>query len=90
MQSKYPDKKIYNIFILPYDAKSANAKLIEENDKKLAYIGEVSSGWESDKTYGHIYTFLVDLRYIVKIWNRMMHEEERENLVDLVNANMRI
>ena len=90
VQSKYPDKKIYNIFILPYDAKSANAKLIEENDKNLAYIGEVSSGWESDKTYGHIYTFLVDLRYIVKIWNRLMHEEERENLVDLVNANMRI
>lgn len=88
VQSKYPNNRIYNVFILPYDAKSANAKLIEKNDKNLVYIGEVSSDWNSDKTYGNIYTFLVDLRYIVKIWNRVMHEEDRDKLVEQVKANI--
>lgn len=88
IQSKYPDNRIYNVFILPYDAQSANAKLIEEDDKNLVYIGEVSSGWESNKTYGHIYTFLIDLRYVVKIWNRMMHDEEKSKLANLVNENI--
>jgi len=90
VQSEYPNNKIYNVFILPYNAQSANAKLIEETDKNLVYIGEVSSSLESDKTYGHIYTFLVDLRHVVKTWNRMVHEEDRDKLVNLVNANIRI
>ena len=88
IQSKYPDNSIYNVFILPYDAQSENAKLIEENDKNIVYIGEVSSDWESCKTYGHIYTFLVDLKYVVKTWNRMMHEDDRNKLANLLHANI--
>lgn len=90
VQSEHPNNRIYNVFILPYDAQSANAKMIEETDKNLVYIGEVSSGWESDKTYGHIYTFLVDLRYVVKTWNKLVHEEDRDKLVNLLNDNIGI
>ena len=88
VQSVYPDKYVYNVFILPYDAKSSNADVIAEQDKKLVYIGEVSSDWEQDKTYGKVHTFLIDLRYVVKTWNRLMHDEDRKNLVSLVKSNL--
>lgn len=85
VQSKYPDNKIYNVFILPYDAKGVNADMIMDDNKQLVYVGGVSSGWEKDKTYGTIHTFLIDLRYVVKTWNRMMHERDRERLVNQID-----
>lgn len=88
VQSEFPSNTIYNVFIMPYDAKSKNSELIKEENKNLVYIGEVSSGWESDKTYGKIYTFLIDLRYVVKTWNRMMHDEDRELLAEMVQNNI--
>lgn len=87
VQSEFLNNSIYNVFILPYDAKSMNAELIKEEDKHLVYIGEVSSGWESDKTYGRIYTFLIDLRYVVKTWNRIMHDADRTSLAEMVQLN---
>lgn len=81
VQSEYPDKRIFNVFILPYDASGSNANIITDEDKNLVYIGEVSSSWEKEKTYGVIHTFLIDLRHVVKTWNRMIHEDDRKNLV---------
>lgn len=87
VQSEFPNNSIYNVFILPYDAKSKNAELIKEKNKNLVYIGEVSSGWESDKTFGTIHTFLIDLRYVVKTWNRMIHDKDRELLAEMIQMN---
>ena len=64
--------------------------MIECDDKKMVYVGEVSSDWECDKTYGHIYTFLVDLRHVVKTWNRVMHDEDKKKLLKLINDNVSI
>lgn len=88
VQSEFPSNSIYNVFILPYDAKSKNSELIKEENRNLVYIGEVSSGWENDKTYGKIYTFLIDLRYVVKTWNRMIHDADRASLAEMVQRNI--
>lgn len=90
VKSRYPDHKIYNVFILPYDAEAANAECIEEENKQLIYIGNVSSAWEADKSYGRIYTFLIDLKHVVKTWNRVVHSEDRNNLNKQVIENLKI
>ena len=58
IKSEYPDSTIYNVFILPYDSKSASAGIIEDEYKQLVYIGNVSSSWRNSMTYGTIYAFL--------------------------------
>ena len=91
VQSQHPDKNIYNIFILPYDSLSSKADIIDDENKRLVYIGNVSSGWENEKSYGTIYTFLIDLRYVVRTWNRLSHDIDKKNLVDqlkLITDNM--
>ena len=88
VQSKYPNKRIYNVFVLPYDAKSQSAEMVKEQDKDLIYVGKVTSDWEGDKTYGNIYTILIDLRHVVKVWNRIAHDSERGLLVRKVKENL--
>ena len=80
VQSKYPNSKVFNLFILPYDSRGNNGKIINAEESDIVYVGEVSSDWESDKTYGRIYTFLVDMRHIVKCWNRINHTDDRDKL----------
>lgn len=86
VQNKYPDAKVFNIFLLPYDSMSQNGKQIDNNNpQKIVYVGNVSSDWDNNKTYGKIYTFLVDLRFVVKCWNRIDHSEERNMLLNLMH-----
>lgn len=84
VQTKYPHNKVFNVFILPYDAKGQNGKILDSKALDIVYVGEVSSDWEADKSYGRIYTFLVDLRHIVKCWNRINHAEDRSALLSQI------
>lgn len=97
VKSKYPDCEVYNIFVLPYSAKSRNGSIIKENNKDksklfcdeiLVYAGDVNSDWNDamNKSYGKIYTFLIDLRYVVESWNRLDHDQIRKNLANMVLA----
>lgn len=90
VKSIYLDSDVYNVFILPYDAKAENTKDINENDKNLVYVGEVVSEWKTNETYSHIYTFLVDLRWVVKIWNKVEHHEEIKKLSEMVKDNIKV
>lgn len=85
VQCMYRKERVYNVFILPYDAKGKNAEVINTTNRNLVCVGKVSSDWESDKSYSTIYTFLIDLRQVVKTWNRINHDVDRKNLVDLLN-----
>ncbi len=80
IKTKYADNDVFNVFILPYDSRSMNGKTINADDSRLVYVGTVSSDWEADKTYGKIYAFLVDLRYLVRCWSRVDHAGDRELL----------
>lgn len=84
VQYEHPYNNVYNIFILPYDSQSPGADIVDDDNKSLVYIGNVSSGWESEKTFGKIYTFLIDLKYVIQTWNRLSHEIDRKNLVNQV------
>ena len=89
VKSVYPKNEIFNVFILPYDSKSPNAEIMGEFGNNLVYIGDVSSGWEGDKTYGKIHTFLIDLRYVVRTWNRLVHDEDKSKLVNAIKAELK-
>lgn len=90
VKSIYSDSDVYNVFILPYDAKAENAKAIRESDKTLVYVGSVSSEWKSNETYTHIHTFLIDLRWVVKIWNKVEHHDEIKRLSEMVKDNIKV
>lgn len=85
VKNEHQDINVYNAFIIPYNSESVQAKMIDEKDKTFVYVGNVLSEWENDKTYGRIYTFLIDLRYVVKIWNRNNHDEDQKNLVSMIS-----
>ena len=85
VQTQHPDVDVFNVFILPYDSRSSNGKSINAEDPRLVYVGMVESDWEADKTYGQIHTFLVDLRYLVRCWNRVDHNGDQELLCRQMN-----
>ena len=84
VQAERQNNSVYNAFILPYDSKSPNGNLIKEEDKKLVYIGYVCSNQDQDKTYGRIHTFLIDLKYVVKTWNRILHKADQKSLAEKI------
>lgn len=90
VKSIYSDGDVYNVFILPYDAKTENAEAIIESDKTLVYVGDVSSKWNSNETYTHIHTFFIDLRWVVKIWNKVEHHEEINRLSEMIKDNIKV
>lgn len=75
------DLEVYNVFLLPCKY-SRFDEYSERNGVPMIFAGYVSSDWEIDKTYGKIYTFLIDLKYVIKTWNRIDHEDVRRQLID--------
>ena len=78
--------EVYNVFMLPCNYTRFETHL-DDSNIPLIFAGYVSSDWEADKTYGKIYTFLIDLKYVIKTWNRISHESERNQLISLLNSN---
>ncbi len=81
-----PDKQVFNAFILPYDSHGQNASLITDENKDLVYVGHVVSDWERKKSYSTIFTFLIDLRYVVERWNDINHSKIQKELATMIKA----
>lgn len=72
-------EKIYNAFLIPFNKNGEKFKT-EENMK---YIGYSDATWKDKvEEHCHIHTFLIDLKYVVKTWNRNNHQEDINTLVE--------
>ena len=80
--AKTPVKRIYNAFLLPYDKK----RDIFNSGDNLQYIGFAKSTWkDNSEGYEFVHAFLIDLKHVVKTWNRFNHKEDVENLISAIN-----
>ncbi len=75
-------KDIRNAFILPYNM--YNNKF-NTNDL-IHYIGFSIAEWKNnnENKYESIYAFLIDLKYVIKFWNKNNHNEEIDKLIVLI------
>ncbi len=77
--TKIDIENIYNAFLLPYDKE----REIFKSDDNIQYIGFAKTMWK-DNTKDHelVHTFLIDLKHVVKTWNRYNHEDDVSFLVE--------
>ncbi|MCR4929091.1 MAG: LlaJI family restriction endonuclease [Lachnospiraceae bacterium] len=87
VKSENPESNIYNAFIMPFDSQGENAKKIDKENQSIIYTGYVESDWESEKTYSKVFTFLVDMKYVVKTWNRLNHIRDQKTIIDVIRQN---
>ena len=72
--------RIYNAFLLPYD-KKRDVFRSDDNDN-LQYIGFAKSTWKGNtEGYEFVHAFLIDLKHVVKTWNRFNHKDDQEKLI---------
>lgn len=72
----------YNAFLLPYDKKCE----VFQSNENLQYIGFAKSTWkDNSERYEFVHAFLIDLKHVVKTWNRFNHKEDVENLISAIN-----
>lgn len=76
--TKIDVQNIYNAFLLPYDKK----REVFSSEDNIQYIGFAKSTWK-DNTKKHelVHTFLIDLKHVVKTWNRYNHENDVSFLI---------
>ena len=78
--AKTPVGRIYNAFLLPYD-KKRDVFRSDDNDN-LQYIGFAKSTWKGNtEGYEFVHAFLIDLKHVVKTWNRFNHKDDQEKLI---------
>lgn len=71
-------KNIRNAFILPYN-KYKNKFGFNNN---LEYIGYSKTDYkDNDKAHEIVYAFLVDLKHVIKTYNKFEHNDDIENIV---------
>lgn len=77
--TKIDIENIYNAFLLPYDKE----REIFKSDDNIQYIGFAKTMWK-DNTKDHelVHAFLIDLKHVVKTWNRYNHEDDVSFLVE--------
>lgn len=72
-------KKIRNAFILPYNMYNNKFGF----NRTLEYIGYVETDYRKGiEEHEIIHAFLIDLKYVVKSWNKRNHDEDVEALVE--------
>lgn len=77
--------KVYNVFMLPFDSNSNDQNTNNIANEIIVYKGYVCA--KSDKVISfsdRIYLFLIDLKYVVKTWNKMSHDKERTILINKI------
>ena len=74
--------RVYNVFVLPYDSQGFNASAVACENKDLVCIGYVSS--EGNEKTERVYTFLIDLRNVVRKWNANSHNSEMKLLIEQI------
>lgn len=77
---------IYNAFLLPYDKK----RELFKSENNMQYIGYAKSTWK-DNSQDHelIHAFLIDLKHVVKTWNRYNHTEDVDFLINEIVQHQR-
>ncbi|UWD34543.1 LlaJI family restriction endonuclease [Mesomycoplasma molare] len=80
--------KIRNIFILPYN-KQKNSLNLSNN---LEYIGFAKSDYRASKhKHEIIHTFLIDLKYLINIWNnKKYHANIKDLIIKISNVENQI
>lgn len=75
-------KDIRNAFILPYNMYDNK---FNTNDL-IHYIGFSIAEWKNnnENKYESIYAFLIDLKYVIKFWNKNNHNKEIDKLIVLI------
>ena len=75
---KFEIDNIYNAFLIPYDKER---ELFKSTDN-IQYIGFAKSDWK-DNVNDHelIHTFLIDLKHVIKTWNKLNHDDEVNMLI---------
>lgn len=79
-----PESDIFNAFIIPYN-KQKNTFHCYEN---LFYIGKAYTEVENqNKNYHYVHSFLIDLKHLIKTFNRYNHDIEILQIVNDIKAN---
>lgn len=82
IKTKYDN--VYNAFLLPYN-KNKDIFKLEDN---LQYIGFAKAEWNNnEESHQFIHTFLIDLKHVVKVWNKYNHSQDVEQLVKEILEN---
>lgn len=78
---------VYNAFLLPYDKDNPeNEKHGIKSDEILQYIGYAKSTWkDGSQEHETIHSFLVDLKHVVKAWNKRNHDDDVNVLIDAID-----
>ena len=78
-------KEIRNAFILPYNKNKNDLNC----SNILEYIGYAETSWRNqNKTHEVIYSFLIDLKYVIKTWNKNIHQEDTNKLMNMIEHNL--
>lgn len=77
--TKIPITNIYNAFLMPYDKE----REVFKSEDNIQYVGFAKSTWKDNKAdHEYIHAFLIDLKHVVKTWNRYNHNADIQCLIE--------
>ena len=77
---KDKSKNIYNAFMIPFNK---NDNPLGKCIRNIQYIGYADSPTQHNgDSYEKVYTYLVDMRYIIETWNKHNHQDDIDELVE--------
>ena len=77
--TKFPITNIYNAFLMPYDKE----RDVFKSEDNIQYVGFAKSTWKDNKAdHEYIHAFLIDLKHVVKTWNRYNHNTDIQYLIE--------
>lgn len=80
----HTDLEIYNVFIMPYNK---NKNVFNYNND-LVYIGKAYSEVKNQKaSYHYIYSFLIDLKHVIKAYSKFNHTQDISCLIKEISNN---
>ena len=80
----HSDCEVFNAFIIPYNKLNNHFSSSED----LFYVGKAFSEVEKqNESYHYIYTFLIDLKHVIKTYNKFNHSTEVKKLIDRIRVN---
>ena len=69
------------VALLPYNKNNKPFK----SDCNLQYIGFAKTEWKNnDESHQIIHTFLIDLKHVVKTWNKYNHNDDVEKFINQI------
>lgn len=82
-----PIRRVFSAFILPYDKK----RDVFKSGANMQYIGYAKSTWkDSSENHTIIHAFLIDLKYVVKTWNRFNHKDDIAFLIQEIEKQSKL